>query len=48
MTKRRVSEEAARIRQGNPKALDKLRREGKLFVRDRLKLLLDPGTELRE
>lgn len=48
MTERRVSEEAARIRQGNPKALDKLRREGKLFVRDRLKLLLDPGTELRE
>jgi methylmalonyl-CoA decarboxylase subunit alpha len=48
MMERSVRDEAARIRRGNPKALDKLAREGKLFVRDRLALLLDPGTELRE
>jgi acetyl-CoA carboxylase carboxyltransferase component len=40
--------ERARIEQGHVKYRDKLRAEGKLFVRDRLKLLLDPGTEFQE
>src|SRR5215470_13132752 len=38
----------ARIEQGNLKHRDKLKDEGKLFVRDRLKLLLDPGSEFQE
>jgi len=40
--------ERARIEQGHLKYRDKLRDEGKLFVRDRLKLLLDPGSEFQE
>jgi methylmalonyl-CoA decarboxylase subunit alpha len=40
--------ERARIEQGHPKYRAKLREEGKLFVRDRLKLLLDPGTDFQE
>src|SRR4029450_2103710 len=41
-------QERARIEQGHTKYRDKLRAEGKLFVRDRLKLLLDPRTEFEE
>jgi acetyl-CoA carboxylase carboxyltransferase component len=44
----RYERERARIEQGHVKYRDKLRAEGKLFVRDRLKLLLDPGTEFQE
>jgi acetyl-CoA carboxylase carboxyltransferase component len=44
----RYWKERARIEQGHVKYRDKLRAEGKLFVRDRLKLLLDPGTEFEE
>jgi acetyl-CoA carboxylase carboxyltransferase component len=44
----RYFQERARIEQGHVKYRDKLREEGKLFVRDRLKLLLDPGTEFQE
>ena len=44
----RYFQERARIEQGHTKYRDKLREEGKLFVRDRLKLLLDPGTEFQE
>jgi acetyl-CoA carboxylase carboxyltransferase component len=44
----RYWEERARIEQGNTKYRDKLKTEGKLFVRDRLKLLLDPGAEFQE
>ena len=44
----RYHHERARIEQGHVKYRDKLKAEGKLFVRDRLKLLLDPGTELQE
>jgi len=44
----RYYRERARIEQGHVKYRDKLRAEGKLFVRDRLKLLLDPGTEFQE
>jgi methylmalonyl-CoA decarboxylase subunit alpha len=44
----RYRRERARIEQGHVKYRDKLRAEGKLFVRDRLKLLLDPGTEFQE
>src|ERR671922_158537 len=44
----RYHEERGRIEQGHVKYREKLRAEGKLFVRDRLKLLLDPGTELQE
>ena len=44
----RYEQERARIEQGHVKYREKLRAEGKLFVRDRLKLLLDPGTELQE
>jgi len=40
--------ERARIEQGHVKYREKLREEGKLFVRDRLKLLLDPGSEFQE
>ena len=44
----RYFQERARIEQGHTRYRDKLRAEGKLFVRDRLELLLDPGTELQE
>jgi len=44
----RYFRERARIEQGHTKYRDKLRAEGKLFVRDRLALLLDPGTEFQE
>src|SRR5918996_3338 len=44
----RYSRERARIEQGHVKYRDKLRAEGKLFVRERLKLLLDPGSEFQE
>jgi acetyl-CoA carboxylase carboxyltransferase component len=48
VTDDRLQREIARVEQGNLRYRDKLREEGKLFVRDRLKLLLDPGTELQE
>src|SRR2546427_2890833 len=44
----RYFQERARIEQGHTKYRDKLRQEGKLFVRDRLKLLLDPDSEFQE
>jgi acetyl-CoA carboxylase carboxyltransferase component len=44
----RYFRERARIEQGHVKYRQKLREEGKLFVRDRLKLLLDPGSEFQE
>jgi len=44
----RYYRERGRIEQGHVKYRDKLRAEGKLFVRDRLELLLDPGTEFQE
>src|SRR5262249_49388976 len=44
----RYREERARIEQGHVKYRDKLRAEGKLFVRDRLKLLLDADSEFEE
>jgi acetyl-CoA carboxylase carboxyltransferase component len=44
----RYFSERARIEQGHLKHRDKLKDEGKLFVRDRLKLLLDPGSEFQE
>jgi acetyl-CoA carboxylase carboxyltransferase component len=44
----RYQQERARIEQGHAKYREKLRAEGKLFVRDRLKLLLDPGSEFQE
>src|SRR5258707_9445345 len=44
----RYHHERARIEQGHVKYRDKLKEEGKLFVRDRLKLLLDPGSEFQE
>src|SRR5437762_13661080 len=44
----RYFQERARIEQGHTKYREKLREEGKLFVRDRLKLLLDPGSEFQE
>ncbi len=44
----RYFETRARIEQGHTKYREKLREEGKLFVRDRLKLLLDPGAEFQE
>jgi acetyl-CoA carboxylase carboxyltransferase component len=44
----RYFRERARIEQGHTKYREKLREEGKLFVRDRLKLLLDPGAEFQE
>jgi acetyl-CoA carboxylase carboxyltransferase component len=44
----RYREERARIEQGHGKYREKLREGGKLFVRDRLKLLLDPGSEFQE
>src|SRR5438094_3140610 len=44
----RYFRERARIEQGHTRYRDKLRAEGKLFVRDRLKLLLDPGSDFQE
>jgi methylmalonyl-CoA decarboxylase subunit alpha len=44
----RYRQERARIEQGHTRYRDKLRAEGKLFVRDRLELLLDPGSEFQE
>jgi len=48
-----VSEEAlrreiARVRAGHPRYREKLQAEGKLFVRERLRLLLDPDTAFQE
>jgi acetyl-CoA carboxylase carboxyltransferase component len=40
--------EIARVRAGHPRYREKLRAEGKLFVRERLDLLLDPGTAFQE
>ena len=48
MSEQRYRQERARIEQGHVKYREKLKEEGKLFVRDRLKLLLDPGTEFQE
>ncbi len=48
MSEQRYFEERARIEQGHVKYRDKLKEEGKLFVRDRLKLLLDAGSEFQE
>ena len=44
----RYHQERARIEQGHARYREKLKAEGKLFVRDRLKLLLDPGSEFQE
>jgi acetyl-CoA carboxylase carboxyltransferase component len=48
VSEQRYRQERARIEQGHVKYRDKLKDEGKLFVRDRLTLLLDPGTEFQE
>src|SRR3970040_874273 len=48
MSEERYYRERARIEQGHVKYRDKLKDEGKLFVRDRLKLLLDPGSPFQE
>ena len=48
MSEERYFRERGRIEQGHVKYRDKLKEEGKLFVRDRLKLLLDPGSEFQE
>ena len=48
MSEQRYRQERSRIEQGHVRYRDKLKEEGKLFVRDRLKLLLDPGTEFQE
>jgi acetyl-CoA carboxylase carboxyltransferase component len=48
LSEQRYRQERARIEQGHVKYREKLKDEGKLFVRDRLKLLLDPGTEFQE
>ena len=48
MSEQRYRQERSRIEQGHVKYRDKLKEEGKLFVRDRLKLLLDPGREFQE
>ena len=48
MSEERYFRERARIEQGHLKYRDKLKDEGKLFVRDRLTLLLDPGAEFQE
>src|SRR6266699_2915919 len=48
MSEQRYRQERSRIEQGHVKYRDKLKDEGKLFVRDRLKLLLDPGTGFQE
>jgi methylmalonyl-CoA decarboxylase subunit alpha len=48
VSEERYFRERARIEQGHLKYRDKLKDEGKLFVRDRLTLLLDPGSEFQE
>src|SRR5215813_2148030 len=48
MSDERYFRERARIEQGHVKYRAKLKEEGKLFVRDRLRLLLDPGSEFQE
>ena len=48
MSEDRYFRERARIEQGHVKYREKLKDEGKLFVRDRLKLLLDPGSPFQE
>jgi acetyl-CoA carboxylase carboxyltransferase component len=48
LTEERYFRERGRIEQGHLKYRDKLKDEGKLFVRDRLRLLLDPGSEFQE
>jgi acetyl-CoA carboxylase carboxyltransferase component len=48
VSEERYARERARIEQGHVKYRDKLRAEGKLFVRDRLRLLLDPGSDFEE
>jgi len=48
MSEERYTRERSRIEQGHVKYRDKLKEEGKLFVRDRLRLLLDPGSEFQE
>jgi acetyl-CoA carboxylase carboxyltransferase component len=48
VSEERYFRERARIEQGHLKYRDKLKDEGKLFVRDRLALLLDPGGEFQE
>jgi acetyl-CoA carboxylase carboxyltransferase component len=48
MSEERYFRERSRIEQGHVKYRDKLKDEGKLFVRDRLRLLLDPGSEFQE
>ncbi len=48
MSEERYRRERARIEQGHVKYRDKLKDEGKLFVRDRLALLLDPGSDFQE
>lgn len=46
---RQLIEKTESIRKGGaPKYHEKLKEEGKLFVRDRLRLLLDPGFELED
>jgi acetyl-CoA carboxylase carboxyltransferase component len=44
----RYFRERSRIEQGHTRYRDKLRAEGKLFVRERLRLLLDPDREFQE
>src|SRR6202158_2898220 len=48
MSEQRYRQERGRSEQAPVKYRDKLKEEGKLFVRDRLKLLLDPGREFQE
>jgi acetyl-CoA carboxylase carboxyltransferase component len=48
MSEQHYFAERGRIEQGHTRYREKLRAEGKLFVRDRLKLLLDPGTDFQE
>jgi acetyl-CoA carboxylase carboxyltransferase component len=45
---KRYAQERARVEQGHVRYRDKLKAEGKLFVRDRLRLLFDPGSEFQE
>src|SRR5439155_4512964 len=48
VSEERLRREIARVKEGNPPDREKLRAEGKLFARDRLRLLVDPATELQE
>ena len=48
MSEEELQREIARVQQGHLRYREKLREEGKLFVRDRLKLLLDPGADFQE